>query len=355
MSEMAKVEVDWTDSRAVVKKVYPTAVIVKVKTLFGVRHKHRGDLLSLAGTEAQAWKYARAEEAAVVAWEKENNPALAGLDAEQWEREELESSQPTEAVLPPLDVTEEDVIRYGVAKVRAACTSWTEEEARETFEGHKANNTEIWREVVANARISKQEEQLRAQIKRADAAEKAIENEQTRWQGEIYKMCLNAVGRDEHTAIDGGGCDSGDPLDFTKTEISQAFAVLIEKYETLEARVRELEAAKDVGFEEWFNTTWISYGLHESENKAIARAAWIAASRPAAAVREEVLREAAAEMCGFCKHRIDTPVEYRDGVIWVHPEKFLREDGTEMDSSPTCCAQCIHDLISQGKTEGGAE
>lgn len=47
---------------------------------------------------------------------------------------------------------------------------------------------------------------------------KAIDKEQARWQEAIHaKLCKLTPG----ATIDGGGCDSGDPLDFTLAEIGQ--------------------------------------------------------------------------------------------------------------------------------------
>lgn len=58
--------------------------------------------------------------------------------------------------------------------------------------------------------------------------ESALDKEVRRWQDAIYKVCKEAVGPDGDSAIDGGGCDSGDALDFTLTEIGQALAHLKE-------------------------------------------------------------------------------------------------------------------------------
>ena len=49
-----------------------------------------------------------------------------------------------------------------------------------------------------------------------------VVNEQGRWQDAIYKLLCAAVGEENRTLIDGAGCDSGDPLDVTLQEISQA-------------------------------------------------------------------------------------------------------------------------------------
>ena len=46
--------------------------------------------------------------------------------------------------------------------------------------------------------------------------------EQSRWQDAIYQRLRQVAG----DAIDGGGCDSGDPLDVTLCEIGQAIEIL---------------------------------------------------------------------------------------------------------------------------------
>lgn len=48
-----------------------------------------------------------------------------------------------------------------------------------------------------------------------------MDEEMGRWQDEIYKLCCSLA---PDAQIDGGGCDSGDPLDLTTDEIAQAFA-----------------------------------------------------------------------------------------------------------------------------------
>jgi len=54
--------------------------------------------------------------------------------------------------------------------------------------------------------------------------EKAVGKEQGRWQQAIYELARKrAIAPDE---IDGGGCDSGDPLDLTLTEIGQVICQL---------------------------------------------------------------------------------------------------------------------------------
>ena len=54
--------------------------------------------------------------------------------------------------------------------------------------------------------------------------EKAVSKEQGRWQQAIYELCRkHAIAPD---CIDGGGTDSGDPLDFTLSEIGQVICQL---------------------------------------------------------------------------------------------------------------------------------
>jgi len=55
--------------------------------------------------------------------------------------------------------------------------------------------------------------------------EKRMDEEQGRWQQSIYEILVAAT----DDRIDGGGCDSGDPLDFTLTEIHQAIDFLREQ------------------------------------------------------------------------------------------------------------------------------
>ena len=55
------------------------------------------------------------------------------------------------------------------------------------------------------------------------AIEHAEEQEQQRWQERFNELCKGDApdGRSWDTIIDGGGCDSGDPLDFTHCEVWQ--------------------------------------------------------------------------------------------------------------------------------------
>lgn len=57
----------------------------------------------------------------------------------------------------------------------------------------------------------------------------AVENEQSRWQ-----MRFEDIRDDGFDWIDGGGCDSGDPLDFTHAEVWQRINFYINQTECLE-------------------------------------------------------------------------------------------------------------------------
>ena len=52
--------------------------------------------------------------------------------------------------------------------------------------------------------------------------ERFVGREQARWQDAIRELLIEMSGASDD-AIDGAGCDSGDPLDLTLTEIRQAF------------------------------------------------------------------------------------------------------------------------------------
>ncbi len=71
------------------------------------------------------------------------------------------------------------------------------------------------------------------------AISRAEDAEQKRWQDAIYERCKKAVGPANYSVIDGAGCDSGDPLDFTLAEIGQALAFVQDAAEERERRMRE--------------------------------------------------------------------------------------------------------------------
>lgn len=55
------------------------------------------------------------------------------------------------------------------------------------------------------------------------AAQKAVEDEQSRWAGRIYRCLLAHLPKGTADyQIDGAGCDSGDPLDVAEVEVCQA-------------------------------------------------------------------------------------------------------------------------------------
>lgn len=78
--------------------------------------------------------------------------------------------------------------------------------------------------------------QVRDEVKRM---EEKHEEELRRWQDEIRGAVIDASGASD-CDIDGGGCDSGDPLDLTLTEISQGFVFLKEAAEQSEKGLLQL-------------------------------------------------------------------------------------------------------------------
>lgn len=76
--------------------------------------------------------------------------------------------------------------------------------------------------------------------KRALAAEaereRAEENEQARWQAR-FEFLHREYG------VDGGGCDSGDPLDFTEAEVRASLTLITDERDDALAAVRELRDA----------------------------------------------------------------------------------------------------------------
>lgn len=61
-----------------------------------------------------------------------------------------------------------------------------------------------------------------ANLATSEIEDTTAEDEQARWQKAIYDLLCSET--NSECNIDGGGCDSGDPLDFTLAEISQALA-----------------------------------------------------------------------------------------------------------------------------------
>src|SRR6476469_377899 len=72
-------------------------------------------------------------------------------------------------------------------------------------------------------------------------AQKENEEEQGRWQDAIYALLCSRVPDDK---IDGKGCDSGDPLDFTLSEIAQALSHLQNESDDLRAQIATNKAAR---------------------------------------------------------------------------------------------------------------
>jgi hypothetical protein len=63
-------------------------------------------------------------------------------------------------------------------------------------------------------------------------ADEEYDDEIPRWQNAIRELCVSECGHD----VDGSGCDSGDPLDLTLSELSQAFNTIRDSYEWLDSQ-----------------------------------------------------------------------------------------------------------------------
>jgi hypothetical protein len=79
---------------------------------------------------------------------------------------------------------------------------------------------------------------------------KQVDKELSRWQESIRNLLVKETGCD---SIDGKGCDSGDPLDFTLSEVKQGLAILQDKLTDSQKRVRELEGLLDRSYDELKN------------------------------------------------------------------------------------------------------
>lgn len=79
------------------------------------------------------------------------------------------------------------------------------------------------------------------------AIDASTEAECARWQNAIYELCCAKLKDLPDVNIDGKGCDSGDPLDFTLSEISQAINAWQSATADKDAVIAGLrEAAKDM-------------------------------------------------------------------------------------------------------------
>lgn len=70
--------------------------------------------------------------------------------------------------------------------------------------------------------------------------------EQGRWQNEIRNKIIE-LAKCPDSVIDGAGCDSGDPLDFTLTEITQGFNFVSEQLTAAQQRAEKAEEKLKTG------------------------------------------------------------------------------------------------------------
>lgn len=75
------------------------------------------------------------------------------------------------------------------------------------------------------------------------------DKEQKRWQDEIYERLIKVAKENEMPVdlIDGGGCESGDPLDFTLSEIFEVIIFFVDKSDDLQKQlVHEKKVAENL-------------------------------------------------------------------------------------------------------------
>lgn len=82
--------------------------------------------------------------------------------------------------------------------------------------------------------------------------DEAIANEQERWQNRIDHVLGIHV---PNAKIDGGGCDSGDPLDFSESELHQAFQYLEAQRDAKDAECQRLKESVEYWKGQWNNQT----------------------------------------------------------------------------------------------------
>jgi hypothetical protein len=112
----------------------------------------------------------------------------------------------------------------------------------ETFHAERLNALQeiyVLRDTLAHQKVAYEEAVSRREFD---------DEEVGRWQDEIRKTVIKLSGAPDHS-IDGGGCDSGDPLDLTLTEIRQGFNQMIDQRDALVAACKDalakMEAAWD--------------------------------------------------------------------------------------------------------------
>jgi hypothetical protein len=71
-----------------------------------------------------------------------------------------------------------------------------------------------------------------------DSHEEEVDKELSRWQDAIRDKLINLGAPD--WKIDGAGCDSGDPLDFTLAEVGQGAGYFVDQLDALKVALNEL-------------------------------------------------------------------------------------------------------------------
>lgn len=207
---------------------------------------------------------------------------------------------------------------------------------------YKGDEAEAYFDAL-EARIAQMEEGRQAEI------EHAVDVAVGEFQSGIYNFLVKECG----DSIDGGGCDSGDPLDFTLSEISQALNIKAEAAEAdvvslaamtrdaglLEAHVEALKgslAAKDAVIalkSDTIKNLYAQIEKHQADEKEMVAVA----ERVKAEAYEAGIRKSADE-CGFIY------------AVWAHENLPNHETKAEVAKK---CWDAVSALLSVATKKDG--
>jgi len=133
-------------------------------------------------------------------------------------------------------VSPADLLRFEAAVGRLRSLPSREQELRARAERAEAEVAKMQKAAVGDASSTPEE----SMVARMAEMHNAVESEQTRWQCVIYEhLCNSLPDGCLDTCIDGGGCDSSDPLEFTTSEISCAITAWASQAERAERQLAE--------------------------------------------------------------------------------------------------------------------
>jgi len=150
-------------------------------------------------------------------------------------------SPPADRTLTPTAAPSTDLLRFEQAVGRLRSLPSREQELRARAERAEAEVAKMMMQKAAvgdaSSIVKAPEESMVAWMAEMH---NAVESEQTRWQRAIYEhLCNSLPDGCLDTCIDGGGCDSSDPLEFTTSEISCAITAWASQAERAERQLAE--------------------------------------------------------------------------------------------------------------------